>query len=1125
MLPLTEKSAAPFCLRGWIFVICTILTLLLPGVGRVVAEQKVAILFSDDADLEALLTAQLKEAVELKILSRSDLPNLANELKVGVDRRPIQITEADFLVSSEKEGSERLLRLTDCQTGAVIYSALIPDGLDIPKTAEWMALRLPGYLRSVAAPDARRVSFLGFRFDTDSAVHRSFERRLNLAFSALLQESGQAVLLERWRMRDLVFEKSLRVEPSGAFWQGAELIDGSLSQKGEGISAHLRLRFSGHEEETKYQVELDSSDPLMLARKLVDTFLKRPQSERNSSLDEGHAYEKEARWLLDHGLPFEAVQAVESAIALGLMNRDVEMLRIKAYSMSAYPDDFKTFFQDGGNSDFRFSMPTDRMEFSVKMASEAVTLSKEWLGRYSLINGVERMAGFENQSLLAGVYGTSLCVLRAAHSEGYYERDASAVEGLRQEVIEYMTIVEPLLTSAYQRYFHNKVSYVAYWNRTPEDAVAYYRKILAPDFHTRLHSDPRDAVRKALGPGYKHEPLLVPFDGNRKYLSIGIPRLIGWDQSQTERLQKVWSDFIDELGASTVLLTQVDAIALRFSSLPPCDEGLNVVGKAVDFVHVHSEVLKGADGNLVLTQLRPALSLANSDQRLEDAQRVFVDSCVQWLQSDRWIPGLIIPQISRFSFFFPGRSFTRQELEDSPTARRELEEQEMKWARRRSPELVAVYRAYATRLLTGIREHRRRLPSETPASYLQILTNQEAVIIREFPELAHQKSNDALVVRRAWLRLASADLDRYQLLQNDTGLWRDGGLWFLSGGKSVFLKVDLLTFKTQVVTSHGGPELRANASYEVLGGRIFVADGKGIWSLDLTSMIWERLDLPDNSYRLYLLNGSLWALFGMRDFSDSKAAQSSGGGLYRIDPTTAKAELVFSSRRRPAEHPLDETEAGAPLLLLPGECGSPNVGFQDAKKSFRRVSDGVEIPWSLTYRIERANYASEGALIMQTTGDTPAGRFHHVVSISADGRQEVLLKNADIPNGPIGEPVWRLPEGLKKHSHASRSKFNAAILGDRFYLLAMEGLASPWGASKTELYVFQRGVDQPTRIPLRFDLPANFSDDKEQRIAFEYPMLQDHGLVATDEGLVLSGFGMDGFWFIPNEDIEAKLGR
>jgi hypothetical protein len=40
----------------------------------------------------------------------------------------------------------------------------------------------------------------------DSIEHLAFERRLNLAFAAAWQGSGQAIVLERWRLRDLVFE-------------------------------------------------------------------------------------------------------------------------------------------------------------------------------------------------------------------------------------------------------------------------------------------------------------------------------------------------------------------------------------------------------------------------------------------------------------------------------------------------------------------------------------------------------------------------------------------------------------------------------------------------------------------------------------------------------------------------------------------------------------------------------------------------------------------------------------------------------------------------------------------------------------------------------------------------------
>lgn len=56
---------------------------------------------------------------------------------------------------------------------------------------------------------------------------------------------------------------------------------------------------------------------------------------------EAQAFQAESEWLLDHGLPLEAAQAAESAIALGLSGTAVEMLRIKAYAMSAYPDDLR----------------------------------------------------------------------------------------------------------------------------------------------------------------------------------------------------------------------------------------------------------------------------------------------------------------------------------------------------------------------------------------------------------------------------------------------------------------------------------------------------------------------------------------------------------------------------------------------------------------------------------------------------------------------------------------------------------------------------------------------------------------------------------------------------------------
>lgn len=96
------------------------------------------------------------------------------------------------------------------------------------------------YLENSADKEAPRISLIGLRFETDSPENRTTERLANLAIANELQKSG-AIVLERWRLGDLVFEKSLRHDES-PFWKAADLRDGSLSQDKGGFSARLGSR-------------------------------------------------------------------------------------------------------------------------------------------------------------------------------------------------------------------------------------------------------------------------------------------------------------------------------------------------------------------------------------------------------------------------------------------------------------------------------------------------------------------------------------------------------------------------------------------------------------------------------------------------------------------------------------------------------------------------------------------------------------------------------------------------------------------------------------------------------------------------------------------------------------------
>jgi len=565
-------------------------------------------------------------------------------------------------------------------------------------------------------------------------------------------------------------------------------------------------------------------------------------------------------------------------------------------------------------------------------------------------------------------------------------------------------------------------------------------------------------------------------------------------------------------------------MAFHYASLPPGPEKLDAVVEAVQFVCSHSEIVTSPDGELIRNQLWPALRMTNSDQRLSKAQAMLVDACIQWLQSSRPIPGLVVPSVSRFDFFFPGRSFTRQELEKSLSAREELAAQQREWQRRKSSEMEALYRDYAGRLLAGIRDHRSRLVEDAPKDYLQVLTNKEAEITREFPELAVQSPRGALSVRRAWLRIAHTGLPRFAALQAGSGVWHGGALWFLSGSKAVFVKVDSSTFKTEVVDMPGAPAIEADVRFQIVGNKIYIPAEKDVWSLDLTSNEWRRLGLPENSYQLFSLQGAVWVVFGEDSPMGGAAEKSKGAGLYKVNPSGDLVELIFSSRRHPVKHPLDAVEAEKPFLMAAGNDGSPIIGFE-RKKEFYRVSDGGGESVRLSFRVAPADSGQEGTLIMQTTGSGPAGRLDQVLFISSEGEREVLLSNPEGEKMSEGVSVWTFPQELNLHSDLIRSSFRVAISGRRFYLLVMDALGSAWGANKAELYVFERGKPQPTRVPLSFDFDKDLTDDKARQTAFQFPWIKEHGLVATDQGLVLSGWGMDGFWFIPFQDIDERLSR
>ncbi|MEI9997781.1 MAG: hypothetical protein WDO13_00690 [Verrucomicrobiota bacterium] len=104
---------------------------------------------------------------------------------------------------------------------------------------------------------------------------RGLERQFNILLASRLSAEPEGIVLERWRLNDAVFEKSLEAQRVAPFWTGSTLIDGSLQERDGVIVARLRLRSPKSAEVTLS--DQDTPENLSdLVGRLADKIRQRP---------------------------------------------------------------------------------------------------------------------------------------------------------------------------------------------------------------------------------------------------------------------------------------------------------------------------------------------------------------------------------------------------------------------------------------------------------------------------------------------------------------------------------------------------------------------------------------------------------------------------------------------------------------------------------------------------------------------------------------------------------------------------------------------------------------------------------------------------------------------------------
>jgi hypothetical protein len=391
------------------------------------------------------------------------------------------------------------------------------------------------------------VSLLGIRpaFEID----RALETTLNLAVAQQLSAQSGIAVSERWKMNDLVFERSLADDKPQSFATGTALLDGSYTRKG--INWTLKLRDSESDTGRTLLVSGSVSKPNELTKRLTGEVV-RALGVRALAWDpseEGEQYADLGWWLFRRKLPEESAQAFETAVALGYQEKFTLRNRLLAYGSMLVPD---------------LDLPIHDTK----------------------VDGLDQLSKAKFKHLMAAMIRATQCALEA-HEGNWggislkeYDRADRATNltyqlkynmrvlravCLRNEQLELATEARALRAASrqlvevggdLQENFAGGLVSRTYMHDSPEQAANDLRRLLDPEL---LH-DNHWCRAKSLRDGFW-----------ATFHDTNLWRFVDWTATDNHRGEEVWRRFTAELGTSGLLIAQADSLALSFQSTT--DEG------------------------------------------------------------------------------------------------------------------------------------------------------------------------------------------------------------------------------------------------------------------------------------------------------------------------------------------------------------------------------------------------------------------------------------------------------------------------------------------------------------------------------------------------------------------------
>lgn len=543
---------------------------------------RLAIVGAGAPELKSLLEAGLSSARGISLVEREELERLVDEKRLSALMAEGKFATLGGLLSadgllvvdtfSQPDGKREVtVRMVSVRNGSCLVFA--PVARDLPPQ-EWVE----GFIRLVtrAAPMARTarqdaipVSLLNLRASVFTPESAMLEKALSRLFELRLGAMPDVVLLDRRKLGDADFERSMQASDLPPLWEAAVLVDGGLEVSGESVRVNLRLRHQDGSQIHASVVEGNAGDLGRLADALAAAVLAKTGRAVTEPLSkrEPEEFFNEAVWAWRSGLFDAAEEALAAAKALGDKSPDATALATWLLTEQAAP---KGIFYGG-----------KYLKREPPSAPEKVALLEQAfasLADYQESGGkLKRIRGGGAANLGVGTLKNQL-ILSASEFLSLNDNQEKPVNAssLRGHVREAAGMEAGGTRMPYSLAMSSR--HARDWAEESSDLMAFYEKLLRSD-HKWLSSLLKyfpSTAEKGLGPRFSKNPAALASwaDMWKRLLKDPDMRLralfVLSKEAKTAEQEAMYREFLLELGRQAKSLFEKNQI---YAFLEPDSEG------------------------------------------------------------------------------------------------------------------------------------------------------------------------------------------------------------------------------------------------------------------------------------------------------------------------------------------------------------------------------------------------------------------------------------------------------------------------------------------------------------------------------------------------------------------------